>query len=66
MEFEKVIINDVKKVLTNSKPYFYNGTLFVDDTTAREAIKVKRVLKKNYDGLLILSFYGNTAAYDFC
>lgn len=66
MGFEKTIINDVKEVLVDSKPYFYNGTLFIDDINNDEANTVLEVLKSNYNGQMFMSTYAHEYAYDFC
>lgn len=66
MNFEQAVVNDVLHIVPASKPYFYNGTLFVADVDNTEANTVLESLRTKYDGTLIMSDCAFEYAYDFC
>ena len=66
MQFEQAIVTDIKTLLPDSTPYFFNGTLFLAEVDNTEANTAFDSLKSTYGGKVIMSELGYEYAYDFC
>lgn len=66
MQFEQAIVTDVKSLLPDSKPYFFNGTLFIAEVDNTDANTALDTLSSKYDGKIIMSELGFEYAFDFC
>jgi hypothetical protein len=65
MGFEKVVLNEVAKVLkSDSAASFTCGTLFVECSVA-EAVKIETALLKKFQCGIVLSRIGDESAFDF-
>lgn len=64
MSFEKSVMAEVAKVLTDTKASFEYGTLFVECSVA-DAVKLETGLLKTLGCGIILSRVGDESAFDF-
>jgi len=65
MGFEKVVLNEVAKVLkSDSAASFTCVTLFVECSVA-EAVKIETALLKKFQCGIVLSRIGDETAFDF-